>query len=112
MLLSELITEDSIKIGLEAEDREEVFEELMDLLVNINNNTSKREEFLSAIRKREEQGTTGIGKGIAIPHAKLNNISTNYGVLGIKREEIDYPSADKGPVHLIFLLIINYLAFD
>ncbi len=104
MLLSEYITPDSIKIGLEAEDKEEVFEELIDLMVNANN-ISNRKPLLDAIRERETKGTTGIGNGIAIPHAKSGIIEQSYVVLGISEIGIDYQAKDDEPVFIVFMMV-------
>jgi PTS system fructose-specific IIC component/PTS system nitrogen regulatory IIA component len=104
MLLSELITPDCIKIGLEAEDKEEVFEELVDFMVNVHD-IPERETILDALRVRETKGTTGIGGGVAIPHAKSGIIDRSYVVLGISNTGIDYQATDNEPVFIIFLFI-------
>jgi PTS system fructose-specific IIC component/PTS system nitrogen regulatory IIA component len=103
-LLSELFTASRIKTDLEAEDKPEVFEELVDLLVTQYKLTC-RDEILQAIKLREEKMSTGIKKGIAIPHAKTSFSKGVIGVLGISREGIDYESLDGEPVHLLFLLV-------
>ncbi len=104
MLLSEYITPESIKINLEAEDKEEVFEELIDLMVNTYN-IPDREPLLEAIRDRETKGTTGIGGGIAIPHAKSGIIERSYVVLGISGIGIDYQAKDDEPVNVVFMMV-------
>ncbi len=104
MMLSELIKPECIKVSLESEDKEEVFEELMDLLVNVHH-ISDRNPLLNAIRERESKGSTGIGNGIAISHANSKTIERPYGVLGISENGMEYNSADNKPVHVVFLLI-------
>jgi PTS system nitrogen regulatory IIA component len=103
-LLSELFTPAHIKTSLEASDKPEVFEELVDLLVT-QYKLSSRDEILQAIMKREEKMSTGIKRGIAIPHAKTSFSKGVIGVLGISRGGIDYESLDGEPVHLLFLLV-------
>ena len=103
-LLSELFSARRIKTNLEAEDKPEVFEELVDLLVT-QYKLSSRDEILEAIKRREEKMSTGIKKGIAIPHAKTSFTKGVIGVLGISRKGIDYESLDGEPVHLLFLLV-------
>jgi PTS system nitrogen regulatory IIA component len=103
-LLSELFSAGRIKTSLEAEDKPEVFEELVDLLVT-QYKLSCRDEILGAIRRREEKMSTGIKRGIAIPHAKTTFTKGVIGVLGISKNGIDYESLDGEPVHLLFLLV-------
>jgi mannitol/fructose-specific phosphotransferase system IIA component (Ntr-type) len=102
--LSELFTPARIKMDLEAEDKDEVFEELVDLLVT-QYKLDCREEILAAIREREEKMSTGIKRGIAIPHAKTSFTQGVIGVLGVSRRGIDYESLDGEPVHILFLLV-------
>ncbi len=104
LLVSDLFTPSRIKTGLESEDKAEVFEELVDLLVT-DYRLDCRDEILDAIRKREEKMSTGIKKGIAIPHAKTSFTKGVIGVLGISRKGIDYESLDGEPVHLLFMLV-------
>jgi PTS system nitrogen regulatory IIA component len=103
-LLQEIFTPARIKTRLEAEDKPEVFEELVDLLVT-QYNLDNRDQILDAIRRREEKMSTGIKKGIAIPHAKTPFTQGVIGVLGISKTGIDYESLDSQPVHLLFLLV-------
>ena len=103
-LLHELFTVPRIKCRLEAEDKSEVFEELVDLLVT-QYHINRRDEILEAIRRREEKMSTGIKKGIAIPHAKTKFTRGVIGVLGISDHGIDYESLDGEPVRILFLLV-------
>jgi mannitol/fructose-specific phosphotransferase system IIA component (Ntr-type) len=104
MILGELFTPGRIKVRLEAEDKPEVFEELVDLLVSAYR-LEIRDQILDAIRRREEKMSTGIKKGIAIPHAKTTGIKGVLGVMGISASGIDYDSLDGEPVHVLFLLV-------
>jgi mannitol/fructose-specific phosphotransferase system IIA component (Ntr-type) len=104
ILLRDLFTPARIKTRLEAEDKDEVFEELVDLLVT-QYRLDSRDEVLEAIRRREEKMSTGIKRGIAIPHAKTPLVQGVIGVIGISAPGIDYQSLDGEPVHLLFLLV-------
>jgi PTS system nitrogen regulatory IIA component len=104
ILLRDLFTPPRIKVQIEAEDKDEVFEELVDLLVT-QYRLDCRDELLDAIRRREEKMSTGIKRGIAIPHAKTPLVKGVIGVVGISRTGIDYQSLDGEPVHLLFLLV-------
>jgi PTS system fructose-specific IIC component/PTS system nitrogen regulatory IIA component len=104
ILLRELFSPPRIKTRVEAEDKDEVFEELVDLLVT-QYRLDCRDEILDAIRRREEKMSTGIKRGIAIPHAKTARTQGVIGVIGISRAGIDYQSLDGEPVHLLVLLV-------
>jgi PTS system nitrogen regulatory IIA component len=102
--LQDLFSPSRVKCRLEAEDKAEVFEELVDLLVT-QYKLDSRDAILEAIRRREEKMSTGIKRGIAIPHAKTAFTKGIVGVLGISTHGIDYESLDGEPVHLLFLLV-------
>lgn len=104
MLLHETFPVALIKVDLESEDKEEVFEELVDLFCRTTGNPA-REELLSALRDRESKMSTGIKKGIALPHGKTNAVDRVYGVLGVSRRGIDYDALDGEPVHLLFMML-------
>jgi PTS system fructose-specific IIC component/PTS system nitrogen regulatory IIA component len=104
MFLYEVFPPDLIKIGLEAEDKDEVFEELVDHFCQVKRSNA-REEILGALREREAKMSTGIHKGIAIPHGKTNAIETLQGVLGVSKKGIDYDALDGQPVYLLFMLM-------
>jgi PTS system fructose-specific IIC component/PTS system nitrogen regulatory IIA component len=104
MFLYELFSPEFIQVGLQAEDKEEVFEEMVDRFCQVIKSDS-REDILEALRTREMKMSTGIQKGIAIPHGKTNAVDRVYGMLGISRKGIDYEALDGNPVHLLFLVL-------
>ncbi|HVP19816.1 MAG TPA: PTS sugar transporter subunit IIA [Spirochaetia bacterium] len=104
VLLHDLFSAPRIKCHLEAEDKTEVFEELVDHLVG-QYRIDSRDEILGAICRREEKMSTGIKKGIAIPHAKTKFTRGVIGVLGVSDHGIDYESLDGEPVRILFLLV-------
>jgi mannitol/fructose-specific phosphotransferase system IIA component (Ntr-type) len=65
---------------------------------------SDADALFDALLHRERQATTGIGLGLAIPHAKIPEISDNLVVIGRSREGIEFESVDGAPVHLIFMI--------
>jgi PTS system fructose-specific IIC component/PTS system nitrogen regulatory IIA component len=104
MFLSDVYASEFIKVGLEAYDKEEAFEELVDHFgqaAKIN----AREEILESIRVRERKMSTGIYQGIAIPHGKTTAVEKVYGMLGISKKGIDYDALDGKPVYLLFLIL-------
>jgi PTS system fructose-specific IIC component/PTS system nitrogen regulatory IIA component len=104
MFLQNVFPPEFIKVDLEAEDKDEVFEELVDYFCQTHE-TNIREELLTAIRQREAKMSTGIQKGIAIPHGNTNAVDTVCGVLGISRSGIDYDALDGNPVYLLFMIV-------
>jgi mannitol/fructose-specific phosphotransferase system IIA component (Ntr-type) len=104
VLLHETFPPDLIKVGLEAQDKDEAFEELVDLFCQATGNGA-REEILESVCNRESKMSTGIKKGIAIPHGKTNAVDRVYGVLGISKKGIDYEALDGEPVYLLFLML-------
>jgi len=104
MKLSNLIDESVIKVGLESEDKEEVFAELIEVLVRAGR-IADRDRALRAILTREEMASTGIGNGVAVPHGKDPSIKRLTAALGISRKGIDYDAADGQPVHVVFLVL-------
>jgi PTS system fructose-specific IIC component/PTS system nitrogen regulatory IIA component len=104
MLLHDLFTPEFILVDLQAEDKEEVFEELVDRFCQTIKSDA-REEILDALRQREMKMSTGIQKGVAIPHGKTNAVDRVYGVLGVSRKGIDYEALDGNPVYLLFMVL-------
>lgn len=59
---------------------------------------------INALMEREKLGSTGIGQGVAIPHAKSDSLSSMIGALGLSRKGVEFGALDGEPVHVIFLL--------
>jgi PTS system fructose-specific IIC component/PTS system nitrogen regulatory IIA component len=104
MFLYDAFPPELIKIGLEAEDKDEVFEEMVDRFCQVRKN-SAREEILEALWERESKMSTGIQKGIAIPHGKISALANMHGILGISKKGIDYDALDGQPVYLLFMVL-------
>jgi PTS system fructose-specific IIC component/PTS system nitrogen regulatory IIA component len=104
MFLYELFAPEFIKVDLEAVDKDEAFEEMVDYFCQAEKSNA-REEILDSLREREAKMSTGIHKGIAIPHGKTNAVDSVYGILGISRKGIDYDALDGQPVYLLFMVL-------
>ncbi len=102
--LVDLLNDSVVKVGLEAEDKEEAFAEMIELLVRAGR-VRDRDRALQAILTREGMATTGIGSGIAVPHGRDPNIKNLTVALGISRTGIEYDSADGEPVYLVFMVL-------
>ncbi len=102
--VSAILAPGAIKLSLEARDKEEVFEEMIDLLVNTGG-IKDRDAALDALRKREALGATGIGNGVALPHGKHPTIPRLVGALGVARNGIDFGSPDGKPADIVIILL-------
>lgn len=104
MALYELLDTNSIVPNLLAETKDAAIEELVDVLDRAGR-LSDRDAVLDAVLERERAMSTGLEDGIAVPHAKTSAVGTLTAALGIRREGLDFDSADGKPTNIIFLLI-------
>lgn len=107
MVLDSIFSPSLIIASMESEEKEEAFEELIDLFVSKFPSVS-RADALRVVRERESKQTTGVKPGIAVPHARLSSISSAKGIIGISKAGIDYDAMDGQPVHVIFLLFSTH----
>jgi len=63
-------------------------------------------EVCTQIIKREELGSTGVGNGVALPHARLQGLTTPFGIFARLRHGIDFEAIDSQPVNIVFLLLL------
>jgi len=104
MRLRDLLDESVIRVGLESLDKEECFEELVDLLARAGR-LDDRPGALQALQEREAKGTTGIGGGVAIPHAKHPSVEHLVAALGTSPDGIEFDATDGETVQAVFLLL-------
>ena len=103
MRITELLKKDSVSLGVKVESKDAAINYLVDLHARVGNITDKA-VFKEGIVKREESGSTAIGEGIAIPHAK-NKAVTKAGLAAMTVPEgVDYDSLDGQPTNLIFMI--------
>ena len=105
MNLTDLTSVSLIETQLKGSTRDEVIDELIDKLDQEGALKSKR-KFKKAIIKREEEGSTGIGYFIAIPHGKSKVVVEPKVAFGIKESGIDWKSIDEKPAKLIFMIAV------
>ena len=106
MKFADFINKKAINAKLKATDKEALICELVDGLVSSGAlKEGDKKEIIEAILKREELGTTGIGRGIAVPHIKHASVSSPVGAVGVSPEGVDFKSLDGEPVQLFFMLI-------
>ena len=107
MRLSEILNADEIKIDLEAEDKMEAIEELIDLLISEHEVSLRdRDRIMEVVFQRESSVSTGVGGGIAIPHGTVDCIDDIVGAVGISKNGIDFDSIDGEPVYIVILLLV------
>ena len=104
MILQDVLLPEFIKIDIEAEDKDEAFEELIAWYCQADKSDA-HDEILEAIQAREAKMSTGIQKGIAVPHGKTSAVKTMRGVLGISSKGVQYDALDGEPVYLLFMII-------
>ena len=104
MAVVNLIEEDIIKIPLEAKTKPDVIKELVDVLKKAGK-IEDAESVFRAVMLRENMGSTGLEKGIAVPHAKTHKVNNLVLAIGVSPEGVDLDSLDGEPSKLFFLLI-------
>jgi PTS system fructose-specific IIA component/PTS system nitrogen regulatory IIA component len=106
MKFANFIEVGAIRADLKAEDKRSVVEELIGALAEAG--AVKAEDqagIVQAVMKREELGSTGIGRGVAVPHTKHSSVNRLIGTVGISREGVDFQSLDGEKVQILFLLV-------
>lgn len=104
MKLVDLLVPEAISVELKAQGKQEVLEELCQLLAD-RKKLPNPKQMVQVLMERESLGSTGIGQGVAIPHGKTNTVTEQVAALGICRRGLDFDALDGEPVHIVFLLI-------
>jgi len=106
MKLSEVVVTEAIVPALKSTQRDEVVAELVDALVAAGAaDASIRDELIAAILEREHKGSTGFGRGVAVPHVKHQSVSKMSAAIGLSEEGVEFNALDKQPVYSVFLLL-------
>lgn len=104
--LIEFLQEEFILVGLSAKDKWDALRELTDFHCRTHHTASEhRESLYASIEQREQELSTAIGRGAAIPHGRVTHGGKVQGVLAICREGIDFDAPDGEPVRLIMLVV-------
>ena len=104
MPLFNLLEENTVKIPLKSQKKNDVMKELVKILKK-SGKIRDSKIALADVLKREDLASTGLGEGIAVPHAKTSAVSTLTMALGISHKGIDFDSLDDQPAHLFFLIL-------
>jgi nitrogen PTS system EIIA component len=104
MALIDLVTEDVVRVPLAARSKPEVLRELLQVLVDAGKLTDQEKAY-QALLERESRGSTGLEKGIAVPHAKTDAVGKLTLSIGVSPEGIDFEALDGKPSRLFFLIL-------
>jgi PTS system nitrogen regulatory IIA component len=104
MMVSDVLSKEFIMPALEASEKRELLDEMSDNISDLVGGL-EREELLEVLLEREKLGSTGIGHGVAIPHAKMKGIERIVVSMGMSRKGVDFQSSDNRPVNIFFLIV-------
>ena len=108
VVLSELLSPKSINLDLQSADRDSVLSELVNQIPQLAKQPAARQTLLRALQEREQLHSTGIGDGVALPHARnalVGLVDRPVMVFGRHKRGIPYDAIDRVPARLFFLLV-------
>lgn len=106
MQIMDFLSKKAIVIDIKSSKKEDVIRELVDALVSSGDIEKKhRNKLIDSLMARESLGSTAIGQGIAIPHAKSECISKLVAAFGLSKKGVDFDSLDGELAHVFFLLV-------
>jgi len=106
MKLCDIVRKEAIIPALNATDRDAAVGELLDAAIATGaGDLGQRDQILAAILERENRGSTGFGRGVAVPHVKHAAVKRIAAAVGLSQTGIDFNSLDKQPVYSVFLLL-------
>ncbi|GIX03192.1 MAG: PTS fructose transporter subunit IIA [Planctomycetaceae bacterium] len=106
MKLSEFVSAEAIIPNLQVETKESAIRAMVSSLARAKGISAQDEEgIVTAILKREELGSTGIGNGVAVPHTKHPSVDKLIATVALAKEGVDFASLDGEPVYILFLLV-------
>jgi PTS system fructose-specific IIA component/PTS system nitrogen regulatory IIA component len=106
MKFADFVSRQAVTADLSADTKEAVIREMVQSLLEVGKvQPQEFESIIKAILKREELGSTGIGRGVAVPHTKHPSVERLVGAVAVSAEGVDFNSLDGEKVHLFFMLI-------
>ena len=106
MKFSDFVSGKAIRADLRSTDKTSVIAELVESLLSAGEiKPADKDDIVKAILKREELGSTGIGRGIAVPHTKHPSVNKLIGTVGVSTNGVEFESLDGEKVQLFFLLV-------
>lgn len=106
MKFVDFVSRDAIRTSIDVDDKEQVIRAMATALLEVGKiSEDQHGSIVEAVLKREELGSTGIGRGVAVPHTKHPSVSELIGTVAVSENGVDFDSLDGEKVHLLFLLI-------
>ncbi|MDP2905566.1 MAG: PTS sugar transporter subunit IIA [Candidatus Omnitrophota bacterium] len=106
MQIMDFLAKKAIVADIKSVKKEDVIKELVDALIAAEEIEKRsRNKLTEALMSRESLGSTAIGQGIAIPHAKCDCVSKLVAAFGLSKKGVDFDSLDGEPAHIFFLLV-------
>ncbi|MFH1355202.1 MAG: PTS sugar transporter subunit IIA [Candidatus Omnitrophota bacterium] len=106
MQITDFLSKKAIVTDIQSTKKADVIKELVDALINAGDvEKRQRNKAIEALMARESLGSTAIGQGIAIPHAKSDCVSKLVAAFGLSRKGVDFDSLDGESIYIFFLLI-------
>lgn len=106
MKIMDFLSEGAMTSDIKSSKKEEVIKELVDLLIDANEvDKRNRNKIIDALLARESLGSTAIGQGVAIPHAKSDCVTKLVAAFGLSKKGVDFDSLDGEPAYIFFLLL-------
>jgi len=106
MQIMEFLSKKAIITDIKSGKKEDVIRELVDALINSGDIEKRnRNKLIEALMAREALGSTAIGQGIAIPHAKCDCVDKLVAAFGLSKKGVEFDSLDGEPAHIFFLLV-------
>jgi fructose-specific phosphotransferase system IIA component len=106
MKIIDFLSKKAITTDVKSVKKEDVIKELIDTLIDAGDIEKRhRNKLIEALMARESLGSTAIGQGIAIPHAKSDSVTKLVAAFGLSKKGVDFDSLDGEPVNIFFLLL-------
>jgi PTS system nitrogen regulatory IIA component len=104
MEISDFLAPSDVFVGISTSDKTRLLEDLCRRAASILKIDA--DKITAGILKREELGSTGMGGGVAIPHARITDVKKPFGLLARLKSAIEFDAIDRQPVDLVFLLLL------
>lgn len=106
MKMRDIVHERAVVPDLASRERDGVVAELVDALIEAGAAKQElRDELIRSVISREERGSTGFGKGVAVPHVKHEDVDSMAAAVGVSADGVDFNALDKQPVYSFILLL-------
>jgi len=108
MKIMDFLSKKAITTDIKSTKKQDVIKELVELLINTGEvGPRHRNKLIDALMARESLGSTAIGQGVAIPHAKSDCVNKLVAAFGLSKKGIDFDSLDGEPAYIFFLLVAS-----